>query len=172
MNRPLVCHVSSLRNERAGAAEPVQYVDDGKHNDGERRAPEDRRDARSYAHRLQEDPQHAGRGRPTQTHQVISLRAGVAPQPGMSQKYPEYENQGYYHQMSGTDVSVIADWGLIQLRSKFLLCAIIHIFIHNYDCEFKNIKNLVKYVRCGHPTVNRIVSPRLTECPCMRDYIV
>ena len=100
MNRPLVCHVSSLRNERTGAAEPVQYVDDGKHNVGERRASEDRHDARSYAHSLQEDPQHAGRGRSAQTHQVISLRAGVAPQLEMNPKYPEYENQGYYLQMS------------------------------------------------------------------------
>lgn len=128
MNRPLVFHVSSLRNERAGAAEPVQYVDDGKHNVGERRASEDRHDARSHAHRLQEDPQHAGRGWSAQTHQVISLRAFVLPQPGMSQKCPEYEDQGYYLQMSETDVSVIADRGLIQLRSEFLLRAITFLF--------------------------------------------
>ena len=128
MNRPLIFHVSSLRNERARAAEPVQYVDDGKHNVGERRASEDRYDARSYAHSLQEDPQHAGRGRSAQTHQVISLRAGVAPQPGMSPKCPEYENQGYYLQMSETDVSVITDRGLIQLRLKFLLRAITFLF--------------------------------------------
>ena len=66
-----VIHVSSFRNEWTRVAEPVQYVDDGKHNVGERRTSEDRHDAWSHACRLQEDPQHARRVRSAQTHQVI-----------------------------------------------------------------------------------------------------